>query len=117
MNETIQTFALYLGISMLVALTLALLLLVFVWRQVKRIDVPSDATFSETLCHTPLSVVILIDLLDFGLDFLAAPFAWIILDRLGLKALRGVSAIEAAIPFTQGIPTMTLCWLGARLLR
>ena len=117
MNETIQTFALYLGISMLVALTLALLLLVFVWRQVKRIDVPSDATFSETLRHTPLSVVILIDLLDFGLDFLAAPFAWIILDRLGLKALRGISAIEAAIPFTQGIPTMTLCWLGARLLR
>jgi len=62
-------------------------------------------------------VVVLIDLLDFALDFLAAPLAWVILDRLGLKALRGVSTVEALIPLTQVVPTMTLCWIGARLLR
>jgi hypothetical protein len=38
-----------------------------------------------------------------------------ILDQLGLKALRGVSAVEALIPGTQLIPTMTLCWFGVRL--
>ncbi|MBE2197870.1 MAG: hypothetical protein IAE79_04620 [Anaerolinea sp.] len=116
MNETIQTFLLYLGLSMLVALLLALLLMVIVWRQAKHIHVPADAGFGETLLYTPFLVVVMIDLLDFGLDFLAAPFAWIILDRLGLKALRGVSALEAIIPLTQGIPTLTLCWIGARLL-
>lgn len=113
--ETLRTFALYLGTSMLIALILALLLLAIVWRQVKKINIPPHAGFSETLRYTPFSVVLFIDLLDFGLDFLAAPFAWIILDRLGLKALRGVSAVEALIPFTQAIPTMTLSWVFVRL--
>ena len=57
----------------------------------------------------------MIDLLDFALDFLAAPISWIILDRLGLKALRGVSTVESLIPFTQAIPTMTLAWVWVRL--
>lgn len=113
--EILRNFALYLGISMLIALVLALLLLAIVWRQVKKINVPAHAGFSETLHHTPFSVVFFIDLLDFALDFLAAPFAWVILDRLGFKALRGVSAVEALIPFTQPIPTMTLCWVFVRL--
>ncbi len=113
--ETLRTLALYLGGSMLVAFLLAMLLLVVVLRQVKKINVPPGAGFSETLRLTPFSVVVFIDLLDFALDFLAAPFAWIILDRLGLKALRGVSAVEALIPFTQPIPTMTLCWIFVRL--
>lgn len=116
MNETIQTIILYLGISMAAALVVALLLLSIIWRQVKRIDIPPNADFSETLLYTPFLVVLMIDLLDFGLDFLAAPFAWIILDRLGLKALRGVSTVEALLPLTQAIPTMTICWLGVRLL-
>ncbi|MCA9969948.1 MAG: hypothetical protein KC425_07025 [Anaerolineales bacterium] len=115
-SEAVRTFALILGASMLAALVLALLLLAIVWRQVKAIHIPPDAGFSETLLLTPFLVVVLIDLLDFGLDFLAAPVAWVLLDRMGLKALRGVSAIEALIPLTQAIPTMTLSWIAVRLL-
>jgi hypothetical protein len=113
--ETVRTLGFYLLGAMAVSLILALLLLLVVIRQVRRIDVPPDAGFAETLSYTPLVVVIFIDLLDFALDFLAAPFAWVILDRLGLKALRGVSAVEAIIPLTQVIPTMTLCWVWVRL--
>jgi hypothetical protein len=83
---------------------------------VRSLDIPQDATFAETLFLTPLSIVIAIDLLDLALDVLAAPLSWAILDRLGLKALRGVAAVEALIPGTQFIPTLTLCWFGARLL-
>lgn len=100
---------------MLISLMLALILFLIVIRQLRKIDVPKGAGFSETLLYTPFLVVVFIDLLDFGLDILAAPFAWVILDRLGLKALRGVSAFEALIPFTQAIPTMTLAWLAVRL--
>ena len=110
-------FFTYLGIGMGISLVLAILLLLIVIRQLKRIDVPPDAGFAETLLYTPFLVVVFIDLLDFGLDVLAAPFAWVILDRLGLKALRGASTVEALIPFTQAIPTMTMSWIGARLFR
>ncbi len=113
--EFLRDFGLILLTLMGVALLLSLLLLLIVWRQVKRIHIPPDATFGETLLLTPLLVVLMIDLLDFALDFLAAPFSWIILDRLGLKALRGVSMVESLIPFTQAIPTMTLAWIWVRL--
>lgn len=113
--EFLRTFGITLLTLMGISLVLALLLLVFVWRSVKRLNIPPDATFGETLQLTPISVVLMIDLLDFGLDFLAAPVAWIILDRLGLKALRGVSVVEAFIPLTQAIPTMTLAWIWVRL--
>lgn len=92
------------------------LILIYAVYRIKSLNIPRDATFSETLHLTPLAIVIAIDLLDLGLDFLAAPLSWAILDRLGLKALRGVAAVEALIPGTQFIPTMTLCWFGARLL-
>ena len=116
-TETFSTFVNYLLIGMGISLVLAILLFVIVIRQLKRIDVPPNAGFAETLLYTPFLVVVFIDLLDFGLDFLSAPFAWVILDRLGLKALRGVSTVEALIPFTQVIPTMTLSWIVARLLK
>jgi hypothetical protein len=113
--EFLRTFGITLLTLMGISLLLALLLLIVVWRNVKRLNIPQDATFGETLKLTPISVVLMIDLLDFGLDFLAAPVAWIILDRLGLKALRGVSVVEAFIPLTQAIPTMTLAWIWVRL--
>lgn len=118
MNQDImRTFLTYLGTAMLISLLLGLLLLGWVAWQVKRIDVPEGADFAETLRYTPLTVVIMIDLLDFALDFLGAPVAWVILDRLGLKALRGVATVEALLPFTQLIPTMTVAWIGVRVLK
>ncbi|MCA9988511.1 MAG: hypothetical protein KDE59_29600 [Anaerolineales bacterium] len=96
-------------------LILGLLVLWLAARQVRHLDVPEDATFAETLHYTPFMVVLGIDLLDFGLDFLAAPIAWVILDNFGLKALRGFTVVEAIIPGTQLLPTMTLAWLGVRL--
>jgi hypothetical protein len=117
LNDTLQTVGTYLLIVMGISLVLALLLLIVVIRQVRKIDIPADAGFQETLLLTPFSVVLLIDLLDLGLDFLAAPISWVILDRLGLKALRGVSMVEAIIPLTQAIPTMTIAWIGARFLK
>ena len=44
-----------------------------------------------------------------------APIAWIVLDRLGLKGLRGFATVESFVPFTQMLPTMTVAWLGVRL--
>ncbi|MBK7896138.1 MAG: hypothetical protein WAS33_02500 [Candidatus Promineifilaceae bacterium] len=113
--EFFRNFGLTLLTLMGLALLLALLLLAIVWRQVKRIHIPPDATFGETLLLTPFLLVLMIDLLDFALDFLAAPISWLILDRLGLKALRGVSVVETLIPFTQAIPTMTIAWVWVRL--
>lgn len=92
------------------------LMLAYAVRRLRALEIPPDATFIETLMLTPLSVVLAIDLLDLALDVLAAPLSWAILDRLGLKALRGVAAVEALLPGTQFIPTLTLCWFGARIL-
>ncbi|MCZ7666250.1 MAG: hypothetical protein M5U34_02895 [Chloroflexi bacterium] len=57
-------------------------MLLIVIRMAQRIDVPPGADFTETLLHTPFLVVIMVDLLDFSLDILAAPVSWMILDRL-----------------------------------
>jgi hypothetical protein len=85
-----------------------------VWK-LRKLDIPPDAGFAETLHYTPLAVVIGVDLLDLALDVLAAPISWLVLDRLGLKGLRGVAAVEALIPGTQLIPTLTLSWFAVRL--
>ena len=115
--ETVQYYLMILAAIMLSGLVLFLLLIGFAVRQLRKIDIPVDAGFVETLQLVPLSMVVAIDLLDLSLDVLAAPVAWVMLDRLGLKALRGLSAVEAVIPGTQFIPTLTLCWLGIRVLR
>lgn len=113
--EDLRTVGLILGAMMLSGLLLGTLLLALAVRQVRRIDIPPDAGLADTLHLTPFLIVLAIDLLDFGLDFLAAPVSWVILDRLGLKALRGISVVEALIPVTQFIPTLTLAWLAVRL--
>lgn len=114
--DFLQTLGLYILAAMAISFILGMILLLLVMRLIRRIDVPDGADFTETLHYTPLVVVIMIDLLDFALDILSAPLSWAILDRLGLKALRGVAAVEGLLPLTQFIPTMTLCWLGARFL-
>lgn len=103
------------GITAISALLLAMLLLVWVLWQVRRIRLPANADFFTALRHTPLAVVVLLDLLDLALDFFAAPFAWVILGRLGLEPLRAVTVIESVVPFTQALPTMTIAWIIARV--
>lgn len=101
-------------ILMGISFAFALILLGWVVWRIRRIKLPPGADFFTALRATPLSVVILLDLLDFSLDIFAAPFAWTILGYLGLKPLRNVSVIESLIPGTQFIPTMTVAWIIAR---
>jgi len=103
------------GILMASALVVALVLLAYVLWRVRRIQLPAGADFFTALRHTPLSVVVLLDLLDLALDFFSAPFAWVILGKLGLEPLRAVSVVEAVIPGTQALPTMTIAWIVARV--
>lgn len=86
------------------------------WRSLRRINIPEHLSFVEALQWTPLPVVILLDLLDLVFDIFAAPITWVLLGKIGLSPLRAVTAAEAVIPGTQLIPTMTLAWLGVRLL-
>ncbi len=104
-------------VVLLLALVPAVLLMVWVVWKVRRIQLPVDADFFTALRATPFVVVLLLDLLDLSLDFLSAPIAWIILSRLGLKPLRGVTVVEGLLPGTQFLPTMTIAWFIARLDR
>jgi hypothetical protein len=100
-----------------IALVLAIILLIWIFWRIKRINLPPNADFKTALRATPLVVVIMLDLLDFGLDIFAAPFSWVILSRLGLAPLRGVTMIEGLIPGTQAIPLMTVAWFAVRLMK
>jgi len=104
------------GVAMLVSLVLAGALIVLTYRRLKRIHIPPDAGFFTALRHVPLSLVLFLDLLDFGLDFFSAPIAWVLLGKLGLQSLRSVTVVEEVIPGTQFLPTMTAAWFAARLL-
>jgi hypothetical protein len=107
----LTVFGIFVGVS----LGLAILLLIWVIWRVKRIQLPPEADFMTALQATPLAVVVLLDLLDLSLDFLSAPFAWVVLGYLGLKPLRGVTMVESLIPGTQVLPTMTAAWLFVRI--
>jgi hypothetical protein len=85
-------------------------------RNIRRLHIPPDADFFTTMRHIPLALAVLLDLLDFGLDIFSAPIMWIALDRMGLPSLRNKATIEALIPFTNVLPTFTVCWFAARLL-
>ena len=98
-----------------VGLVLSLLLLGWIMMRIKSIHLPPDADALTALRATPFSVVLLLDLLDLTLDFLSAPFSWVLLGRLGLQPLRAVTVVEAVIPGTQVLPTMTIAWIVARL--
>lgn len=114
-RDNLQQYGVFLVLIMGVCLALAGLLLTIAQRQASKINIPDGADFVTTLQNTPFYVVLGIDLLDFALDFLATPITWVFLDQMGLKALRNVSAIEAVIPGTQLIPTLTLAWIAVNL--
>jgi len=99
---------------MLAGLVLSALLLIWVIWRVRRIDLPAGADALAALQQTPFVVVLLLDLLDLGLDIFSVPFTWPLLGRLGLAPLRGITIIEGIIPGTQLVPTMSLAWLFAR---
>lgn len=115
--QSLNNFATTILIVMGVSLSLSLLLLVWIVWQIKKIDLPPDADFKTALLSTPLTVVLMLDLLDLGLDFLSAPVGWAILTYLGLRPLRGVTAVEGLIPGTQLLPTMTASWVTVRLFK
>lgn len=100
-----------------VALVLAGLVLALAFRALRRIRVPPDADFFTTVRAVPLSLMVGLDLLDLALDTLSAPIIWFILNRYNLKALRNVGAVEALIPITGPIPTLTIAWFAARIFK
>lgn len=106
----------YLAVIMLVCLGIALVGLLFMVRQIRRLRVPHDADYFTTMRYVPLSLVVLLDLLDFSLDIFSAPIAWLVLDRMGLPNLRNKATLEALIPITGVIPTFTISWFTARFL-
>jgi hypothetical protein len=116
MSEEVKLFLNVAAVVMACSLGAAVMLIVLAVRQVKRIRVPPGAGFVATLQGTPLVLVLGLDLLDLALDFLAAPLAWVILEYLGLKGLRGMTVVESLLPGTQLIPTLTLSWIIARLM-
>jgi hypothetical protein len=116
MWETLQGFVQILLIAMATALIIASVGLALIAQNIRNLRVPRNADFFTTLRYVPLILVLLLDLLDFGLDLLAAPISWLVLDRMGLYGLRNKAAIEALIPFTQPIPTFTIGWIMARAL-
>lgn len=117
MLDQFSTIFFWLLVAMGLALLIAVIGLALMWRQFSNLRVPHEAGFFATMHYIPLPLVILLDLLDFGLDIFAAPISWLLLDRLGLRSLRNKAAIEALIPFTQPIPTFTVAWVAARTLK
>jgi hypothetical protein len=100
-----------------VALVLAAIVLALAFRALRRVRVrvPPNSDFFTTVRAVPLSLVVGLDLLDLGLDVFSAPIIWVILNRFGLQALRNVATVEALIPISGPIPTLTLAWLAARI--
>ncbi|HJZ46298.1 MAG TPA: hypothetical protein VKE41_04000 [Roseiflexaceae bacterium] len=114
--ESLRGIFTLLLIAMGVSVVLASIGLVLLARSIRRLHIPPDVDFFTTMRYIPLPLVIVLDLLDFGLDIFSAPILWVALDRMGLYNLRNKATIEALIPFTNVIPTFTVSWFVARLL-
>ncbi len=117
MNISLLDVLKILGIVAGIGLLLSLGLGAWIFWKIRRINLPAGTEFFDALRATPLPVVILLDLLDLSLDIFSAPLSWLILSRLGLEPLRTVTVIEALIPGTELVPTMTIAWLIARYWR
>lgn len=115
MDEPLRSLLGTLLIIMGVCVVIALVGLFALVRSIRRLRVPRDADFFTTMRAIPLPLVILLDLLDFGLDIFSAPIMWVVLDRMGLPNLRNKATIEALIPLTNVIPTFTVSWVAARM--
>ena len=111
LRELLAFFAVVSAVALVAALVLGLLL----WRRLRKLQVAPGAGFWETLRAVPVGLVVLLDLLDLSLDVLSTPIVWWLLGRLNLRALREVASVEALIPFTGPLPTMTICWVVARM--
>ncbi len=98
-----------------VALIIALLLIGWLFYKIRHIRLAPDADALDALRAAPLSVVVVLDLLDLALDIFSAPVSWVLLSRLGLLPLRGAAVIKDVIPFTGYIPAMTIGWIGVRV--
>lgn len=97
-----------------VGLVLAAVVLALLWRRLRRVKVAPGTGFWDTLRAVPIGLPVLLDLLDLSLDVFSTPIVWFLLDRLRLRQLRDVASVEALVPFTGPLPTMTICWLLAR---
>lgn len=116
MNDNLQTLGQVLLALLIIGVVLGTILIALVYRSLRRIKVPPDADFFTTIRAVPIGLVLGLDLLDMGLDVFATPIVWVILSRFKLQALRNVAAVEAIVPFTQPIPTLTIAWIAARVL-
>ncbi len=105
------------GTLMLVGLLVSLALLAWVFFKIRKINIPAGTDFFDALRATPLSVVILLDVLDLSLDIFSAPVAWMVLSKLGLQPLRTVSVVKDLIPIPglEALPAMTISWGVARV--
>lgn len=108
MDDGLRTFGQVLLSLLVIGVVLGLLVLALVWRKLSRIRVPANADFFTTIRAVPLGLVVGLDLLDLGLDIFATPIVWFVLSRFKLQALRNVAAVEALVPFTQPVPTLTI---------
>jgi len=115
-SEFITYLLPFLFIIMAISFGVALVLLVWIVWQVKRIELPPEADFQTALLHTPFVVVLVLDLLDISLNFMSAPVGWAILTYLGLRPLRGITVVEGVLPGTELVPTMTVAWVAVRLM-
>ena len=116
MNEFVTQFITVFGVIAAVFVTIAVIGLTLLIRSMRRLQVPHDADFFTTMRLVPLPLVVLLDMLDFGMDIFAAPLVWLFLDRMGLRSLRNKAVVEALIPFSGPIPTFTIAWVAARTL-
>jgi len=113
----LHTILKIIGVVALVSLVLSALILAVAIRKLRKIRVPANADFFTAVRAVPLSLVVGIDLLDLALDTFSAPIIWFILNRSGLQALRNVAAVEALIPISGPIPTLTIALFAARLFK
>jgi multisubunit Na+/H+ antiporter MnhB subunit len=98
------------------AVASALVLLALLYRRLRRLRVPEGADLWDTLRAVPLGLVVVVDLLDLGLDVLSAPIVWWLLGHLRLGALRQVATAQALVPLSGPVPVLTVAWAMTRLL-